>query len=55
MSFVDRMLIGAVLLTAATPAFAGVVAAPGPEAGAGLAALAAAAVGYRYLRRRAGR
>lgn len=56
MSIADRILIGGVMLAAASPAFAGIVpAAPGPEAGVGIAALAVAALGYRYLRRRSGR
>ncbi len=38
-----------------TPAFAELPPAPGPEAGAGLGAMALLVGGYLYLRRRAGR
>lgn len=36
------------------PAYAGVAAVPGPEAGVGLGALAALGIGYAFMRRRAG-
>ena len=39
----------------ASPAFAGMAVAPGPEAGAGLAALAALGAGYTWMRARKAR
>lgn len=52
----DRLFIIAAAITIpAAPAFAGVAATPGPEAGIGLGALAALGAGYTWMRARARR
>ncbi|WP_353204610.1 hypothetical protein [Sphingomonas sp.] len=45
----------AILLTEAGPAFAGLPTTPAPIAGVGLGAVALLGLGYRALKRRAGR
>ncbi len=45
----------AILLTEAAPAFAGITPTPAPIAGIGLGAVALIGLGYRALKRRAGR
>lgn len=45
----------ALLLTEAAPAFAGVSPTPAPIAGVGIGAVALLGLGYRALKRRAGR
>lgn len=47
----SKLFLSAVLAAFSTPALAGVVV-PGPEAGAGLAAMAMVGAGYIFLRRR---
>ncbi|WAT18977.1 hypothetical protein OZN62_05255 [Aurantiacibacter sp. MUD11] len=47
--------IAAAITVPTAPALAGVVAAPGPEAGIGLGALAALGAGYTWMRARARR
>lgn len=52
----NRILFAAMAIAIpASPAFAGVAVTPGPEAGAGLAALALLGTGYTWMRARASR
>jgi hypothetical protein len=54
MDRIERIGVGLVLLTAASPAFAGdvVAATPAPVVGIGIGAIALIGLGYRALKRR---
>lgn len=53
MNRIEKIGLGLVLLTAASPAFAGLVGqAPAPIAGIGIGAVVIAGIGYRALKRR---
>jgi len=53
MNRIEKIGLGLIMLTAASPAFAGdVVQTPAPIAGVGIGAIVLAGIGYRALKRR---
>lgn len=52
MGFKEKIVLGLVLVSAATPAFAGIVRAPAPVAGIGIGAVLLLGAGYRALKSR---
>ena len=52
MSRIEGIIIGLVMLGAATPAFAGGAPVPAPIAGVGIGAVMLVGIGYRALKRR---
>jgi hypothetical protein len=55
MTRIEKIVLGAAMLTAASPAFAVAVYAPAPVAGAGIGAILLIGAGYRALKSRIGR